>query len=249
MANKTDRLNIRSWPTEVRSNSTVKPLCCLPEDYARGCWLLPFTTSISGMGLFFAIVCLLGCNGIATSDRSLTTSSANSLRITTANPPTGTVQNGYSGRVTDRVQSSYGKLATAANAFSVATSTPTSVPSMPPSPGHLQITTDVLPAGSLQSEYDTTLEATGGVPPYYWDATAGQIAPGLTLRSSTGAISGIPFAPGSFSFTARVQDSTGSSLSTTLSLNVSSAPRLTVSDSVPGAGSVDAGTVVMISDR
>lgn len=241
MANKTDRLKIRSWPTEVRSNSSVKPLCCPAEDQARHGWLLFLATSISGMGLIFAAVCLISCNKLATSDRPLATSSANSLRITTSNLAAETVPNGGSGTATDRVHSSYGKLATAA---SIAIPTPTSLPSTPLRPSHLQITTDILPVGSLQNEYSTRLEVTGGTPPYYWDATAGQIAPGLTLRSSTGSISGIPFAPGAFSFTARVHDSTGSSLSTTLSLNIAAAPPLTAAD----AGSVDAGTVVMISD-
>ena len=130
-ANKTDRLTIRSWPTGLWSNSSIKPLYCLPEDHAQGCWLSFFANSISGIGLFFAVVCLISCNGLATSGRSSTTSSANSLPITTANLPVATVQSGYSGSVTDTVQPRYGKIATAANAFSFATPTPTSAPSMP----------------------------------------------------------------------------------------------------------------------
>jgi hypothetical protein len=113
----------------------------------------------------------------------------------------------------------------------------------------LRITKAILPVGVAQSDYDTALVARGGVPPYSWDATAGQIAPGLTLRSSAGTISGIPFAPGAFSFRVRVRDSAGSSLSAIVSLNVLGAPPTTVSDAVGNAGVVDGGKVMMISDR
>jgi hypothetical protein len=113
----------------------------------------------------------------------------------------------------------------------------------------LQIMSGVVPAGAVGSDYDTALETTGGVPPYHWDTTAGQVAPGLTLRSSTGTISGIPFAPGVFSFTARVRDSTGASLSTTLSLNISAVPPLTVSDVVLDGGSVEGESAARISDQ
>jgi hypothetical protein len=230
-ANKTERLASQCWPVGVWSNSS-NPLYGPPEDHAPSCWLLFFASSFSGIALFFAAVCLIGCNGLATSGRPSTTSSADSLRIATA-PPVGTVQSGYSVRFTHLVQSPYDQTATAENAFSLATISPKSAPSKPVSPAPLQIMTDALPAGTLESNYDATLVATGGVPPYYWDAMAGQIAPGLTLRSSAGTISGIPFAVGTFSFTARVWDSTASSLSVTLSLNISDAALPTVSDVAP----------------
>jgi hypothetical protein len=136
-----------------------------------------------------------------------------------------------------------------ANVLSFAPHTPAPAPPKPASPAPVQITRGILPVGIAQSDYDTALVATGGVPPYSWDATAGQIAPGLTLRSSAGTISGIPFATGAFSFRVRVRDSAGSSLSATVSLNVLGAPPATVSDVVPDTGPVNGGAVMMISDR
>jgi hypothetical protein len=180
---------------------------------------------IDSLGLFFAAACLIGCNG-----RSSGFSSAKSLRVTAAKDPAG-----YNGSVTNTVQPPYRKPAIAASAHSFGPTRAFPSSLRPAAP--LQIMKGVVPAGAVGSDYDTALETTGGVPPYHWDTTAGQIAPGLTLRSSTGKISGIPFAPGAFSFTARVRDSTGASLSTTLSLNISAVPPLTVSDVVLDEGS------------
>jgi hypothetical protein len=239
-ANKIDQLNIQLWPTELWSNSNVRTRYCLPEDHAQSCWLLFFASSFSGIGLFFAVVCLIGCNGLAASGRPSIASSANSQLKTTANLPVGTIQSGY--RTT-------GGQVSSGLTLNPVTLTPKAAPPMRSNPVPLQIMTDGLPDGTMQGNYTTRLVANGGVPPYYWDATAGQIAPGLTLRSSAGTISGIPFAPGAFSFTARVHDSTGSSLSTTLSLNISAALPPIISDVVSDADSVDGGTVMMISDQ
>ena len=50
------------------------------------------------------------------------------------------------------------------------------------------------------------LEATGGLPLYRWDLTAGALPPGLTL-SEDGRIFGTPTTPGTYGFTVRVRDS------------------------------------------
>ncbi len=210
-----------------------------------------FAGRFSGAVSFLAIACLVGCNGLATSRQSSATSSASSLRIATPDLPAATIQNGHGdeGKLTDTIQPPNGRIAkTAPTAFSFATRSMASAPSTHPSSAPLQIKAQALRAGTVQNDYDTKLVATGGVPPYFWDATAGQIAPGLTLRSAAGTISGIPFAPGPFSFTVRVQDSTGSSLSTTVSLNIFAAPPA-ISAVLPDTRTPDSGTVAMTSDR
>jgi hypothetical protein len=75
--------------------------------------------------------------------------------------------------------------------------------------------------------YVSSMVAAGGTPPYTYSISAGSLAPGLTLNSSTGAISGTPTAAGTFSYTGRVTDSASTSVSTTSScgpLIVTSAP-------------------------
>ena len=63
-----------------------------------------------------------------------------------------------------------------------------------------------MPAGALNTAYLRTLTATGGTGPYTWTVSAGSLPDGLTL-SSDGILSGTPALAGSFSFTARAEDS------------------------------------------
>ena len=52
--------------------------------------------------------------------------------------------------------------------------------------------------------YSAALRVSGGIGPYQFAVSSGQLAPGLTLNPSTGLISGVPSAQGSYSFTVRV---------------------------------------------
>jgi hypothetical protein len=210
-----------------------------------------FATLSSVIGLFFAASYLIGCSGLTTSVRSSNTSNPDSLRVTTAGLSVGITQSGDAGNDSGEVLSRFGRIPAAVNASqaSLVARTPAAAPSMPVSAAPLQIKTEALPDGAAQSDYGIRLVATGGMPPYSWDATAGQIAPGLTLRSSAGTISGVPFAPGAFSFTARVRDSRGSSSSITLSLNISDAPPAAINAVGPDAGAGNGGSLVMVSDE
>lgn len=83
----------------------------------------------------------------------------------------------------------------------------------------LIITTSSLPSGTVGAAYSFTLTATGGTEPYTW--TSGALPAGLSLDSSSGAISGTPAGPaGSSSITFTVYDSTGDSTSKSLSLTI-----------------------------
>ncbi len=73
----------------------------------------------------------------------------------------------------------------------------------PPAP--LQITTQSLPQGVVGVPYSTTLSATGGVPPYAWNASGG-LPPGLSL-SRAGVLSGTPTAAGNSVVSVAVADS------------------------------------------
>src|ERR1700736_2335216 len=57
----------------------------------------------------------------------------------------------------------------------------------------------VLPSATLGSIYSTTLNVSGGTPPYRFSLTSGEFPTGLFLGSTTGTILGTPTATGSFS--------------------------------------------------
>ena len=66
------------------------------------------------------------------------------------------------------------------------------------------------PDGTVGTAYHTNFFASGGVQPYTWSIPSGQIPPGLKLAASPPAgLSGTPTTPGTFTFTVRMTDSTG----------------------------------------
>ena len=74
-------------------------------------------------------------------------------------------------------------------------------------PANLVITTASLPGGTVGTAYSQTLAATGGVTAYSWSVVSGSLPAGLSLGSSTGAISGTPTTANTYNFTVRVTDS------------------------------------------
>ena len=73
-------------------------------------------------------------------------------------------------------------------------------------PPALTITTNLqLPNGALNAAYAATVAAIGGTPPYTWSATG--LPAGLSINSSTGAITGTPAAAGNFGIAITVTDS------------------------------------------
>lgn len=77
----------------------------------------------------------------------------------------------------------------------------------------VSITTSSLPAGVYGAAYTASLQASGGWPSgtgstysYVWGTVSGAFPPGLTLNTSTGAITGAPTAIGTFSVTISAAD-------------------------------------------
>jgi len=70
------------------------------------------------------------------------------------------------------------------------------------------ISTTSLPTGTTAAAYNTSLQGSGGIPPYTWSIVSGQLPSGLTL-SPTGTISGLPVLENSSPdvFTVQLQDS------------------------------------------
>ncbi len=81
----------------------------------------------------------------------------------------------------------------------------------PPGGGGAPSVTCSFPSGQVGVAYTSALVGTGGTPPYSFSITTGSLPPGLALNTSTGAITGIPTTPGTFSDTSRVLDSAGMS--------------------------------------
>jgi hypothetical protein len=71
----------------------------------------------------------------------------------------------------------------------------------------LIITTFALPAAQIGMTYNAQIQTLGGTGAITFSLASGTLPPGLGLNPSTGAISGVPTANGSFNFTIRAVDS------------------------------------------
>lgn len=88
----------------------------------------------------------------------------------------------------------------------------------------LEVTTSSLPAVETGESYSQTLAATGGTTPYTWSIVSGSLSgSGLSLNSSTGAITGTASGVGSYSFTVRVEDDVEDTATRALSISVTAA--------------------------
>ena len=70
----------------------------------------------------------------------------------------------------------------------------------------LQAVTPPLAAGAVAAGYTANLVAKGGVAPYTWSLTGGQLPSGLKLNPTTGIISGIPILATTSNFSVQVED-------------------------------------------
>jgi hypothetical protein len=95
-------------------------------------------------------------------------------------------------------------------------------------PAPLVITTSTLPGGTVGSAYHGQLNATGGTKPYTWSITSGALPAGLTLDSSSGAITGTPTAAGSPQVTFQARDAAGQATSVQATISIVK-PALSVS--------------------
>lgn len=92
-----------------------------------------------------------------------------------------------------------------------------------PSTKQVEITTSSLPSGIVGEAYDTTLTATGGIPPYTWSLLGNSLPAGLTLSASTGAITGTPTsAAGPLNIVLTAADSSAQAAEATLSITIGS---------------------------
>jgi len=100
----------------------------------------------------------------------------------------------------------------------------------------LEVTTEALIFGTVETPYSQTLSADGGLPPHSWSIASGSLPPGLALNSTTGEIAGTPTLTGSFTFTVRVTDADAAVADKPLSITIYSTSLTIVTSSLP-AGS------------
>jgi hypothetical protein len=92
---------------------------------------------------------------------------------------------------------------------------------VPPVASALAITNSALPAADVSISYTASLSAIGGVRPYQWNLISGILPSGIQLHSSSGVVSGVTAAPGSYPLSVQVSDASGHSAIAAFSLTVS----------------------------
>jgi len=106
--------------------------------------------------------------------------------------------------------------------------------------GALTITTSSLPNGTTGVAYSQTLTASGGTSPYTWAIASGSLPSGLSLNTSSGAITGTPSATGTSNFTARVTDNVSATATKALSIIVTAPVPLSITTTSLPNGTVGA---------
>lgn len=87
-------------------------------------------------------------------------------------------------------------------------------------PPPVEVVTSSLPVAQQGNLFSYQLSAIGGKPPYTWAISSGALPAGLSVASSTGMISGVPIAAGSFSFAVDVTDAESRTARKALALRV-----------------------------
>ncbi len=84
----------------------------------------------------------------------------------------------------------------------------------------LSVNPSSLPAGTQNVPYNQTVSAIGGTGPYTFSLSAGALPTGLSLNTSTGAITGVPSGSGPSGFTISALDSKGNTGSRAYTVNI-----------------------------
>jgi len=99
----------------------------------------------------------------------------------------------------------------------------------------ITVSPTTLIAATVGAAYSQTATASGGAAPYSYALTAGALPAGLSMNSSTGAITGTPTAGGTFNFTVTATDANSYTGSRAYSLTVSAATVTVSPSTLPGA--------------
>jgi subtilisin-like proprotein convertase family protein len=86
------------------------------------------------------------------------------------------------------------------------------------------ISPSTLPDGAVNTSYNQSVVASGGTGPYTYAVTSGSLPDGLTLNTTTGAISGTPTTEGSSTFTITATDAEACTGSQSYTINITATP-------------------------
>jgi Fibronectin type III domain/Putative Ig domain len=103
----------------------------------------------------------------------------------------------------------------------------TSTPSAPVTPSGPRIGSPTLSGGEINVPYGAAPTVSGGTGPYTWTVTNGTLPTGLSINSTTGAITGTPTAIGTSAFTLLVTDALNGTSTQTESVGVVAAASIT----------------------
>jgi Putative Ig domain len=101
-------------------------------------------------------------------------------------------------------------------------------------PAALTLESTTLGNGVVGNPYNQAIVVSGGVAPYAFSISSGQLPAGVSLNPATGALSGTPIAAGTFAFTIRVVDANGATGAFAQSIVVEPRPDPTADPTVRG---------------
>ena len=93
-------------------------------------------------------------------------------------------------------------------------------------------TANPLPEARVGAPYNLALALVGGFVPFTWSITGGALPAGITLNPTTGALSGTPTVPGTFTFTVSVTGG-GQTATQSLTITVTAAVTITTAPTLP----------------
>jgi uncharacterized protein with beta-barrel porin domain len=176
----------------------------------------------------------LSLSGGASTSVAVTSAASHGTATASGNGITYTPTAGYSGQDTFTY--------TATNASG--TSSPATVTVTVNAPA-LGITPTTIPNGTVNSAYNQTISANNGAAPYTYAITAGSLPTGLSLNTSTGTLSGIPTASGTFNFTVRATDANSATGARAYSVIISGIPPVAGAVSVTVAANSSANPITL----
>lgn len=103
----------------------------------------------------------------------------------------------------------------------------------------LTVLMDVIADGAVSASYNQTPPISGGMQPYTFSISSGSLPPGLSLGSTTGAVTGTPTTAGTYYFTYKVTDSDNPAQIATQNMSVTVGPAGTLTvGAIPNSGVV-----------